>query len=297
MWPELFSDYTFRLVVGGSALIGGVSGALGCFAYLRKQSLVGDVVSHASLLGIVGAFCLSYLIAGVGNKSLLVLIPGAIFIGVLALLLTKLITQTTRIKEDAGLGLILAIFFGTGLTLLKWIQGKNSPIQGHAGLEDYLFGMAAAMTLDDLWMILILGGSAMLLLTLFWSRLKVLTFDAEYARSLGLPVHGLELLILCLMVVGIVIGLQIVGVILMTSMLIAPASAARQWTRHLNAMVCLAGLIGGCGAGLGAALSAIIDRMPTGPVIIIILTSFFLLSLFFSPERGLLIRKKSNVVY
>ena len=112
------------------------------------------------------------------------------------------------------MGVMLAIFFGTGMMLLRWMQRVHPPIPGRSGLDDYLFGMAAAMTMDDLWMIGGLGALSILMMLLFWSRLKVLTFDARYAAGLGLSVRWLEMLMLCLMVVGIVIGLQIVGVVL-----------------------------------------------------------------------------------
>ncbi len=295
MWHELWTDYTFRVVLAGSAMIGAVSGALGCFAYLRRQSMIGDVVSHASLLGITGAFWLAYLITGAGSKSLWLLIPGAIVIGVAALLLTRAITGVTRIKEDAGLGVMLAIFFGSGLLLLRWMQRANPPVPGHSGLEGYLFGMAAAMTMNDLLMIGGLGAVSTVLVLLFWSRLKVLTFDPKFAAGLGLPVRGLELLMLCLMVTGIVIGLQIAGVVLMIAMLIAPASAARQWTHGLGKMVLLAAGIGGVSAALGAAISATGDHVPTGPAIVVILTGVFVVSILLAPGRGLLLRGKRNV--
>ena len=204
---ELLSDYTVRVVVLGSAMIGAVSGALGCFAYLRRQSLIGDVVAHSSLLGIVLAFWGVYLVTGEGDKSLWILIPGAILAGLTSLLLTKSITTQTRIKEDAGLGVMLAIFFGTGMMLLRWMQRAQPPIPGRSGLDDYLFGMAAAMTRDDLWMIGGMGGISLAVLALVWSRLKLLTFDREYASGLGLATQRWDLLMLALMVVGIVIGI------------------------------------------------------------------------------------------
>ncbi|HAY78753.1 MAG TPA: zinc transporter [Planctomycetaceae bacterium] len=296
MWDGMWSDYTVRVVVSGSAMIGAVSGSLGCFAYLRRQSLIGDVVSHASLLGIVLAFWIGFLLTGEGSKSLWLLIPGAIAAGLGSLLLTKVITRQTRIKEDAGLGVMLAIFFGTGMMLLRWMQRSRPPIPGRSGLEDYLFGMAAAITQDDLWMIGTLGVLSMATLIFSWSRLKVLTFDPAYAAGLGLPVRWLELLMLCLLVVGIVIGLQIVGVVLTIALLVAPASAARQWTRHLGTMVTLAAVIGAVSAASGALLSAAVHHLPTGPCIVIILTAVFLFSLFLAPHRGLLIRRKKRLV-
>ena len=296
MWDGLFTDYTARVVIAGSAMIGAVSGALGCFAYLRRQSLIGDVVSHASLLGIVLAFWIGYLVSGEGNKSLWILVPGAIAAGVGSLLLTKLITGRTRIKEDAGLGLMLAVFFGTGMMLLRWLQRSRPPIPGRAGLEDYLFGMAAAITQDDLWMIALLAVVSFAALILCWSRLKILTFDPVYMAGIGLPVRRLEALMLCLLVVGIVIGLQIVGVVLTVALLIAPASAARQWTRHLGPMVTLGAAIGSISAASGALVSATFDHLPTGPCIVVILNAVFVVSLLIAPRRGLLYRRKKRFV-
>ena len=295
MWADLWSDYTVRAVVLGSAMIGGVSGSLGCFAYLRRQSLIGDVVSHSSLLGIVGAFWLVHLVTGEASRSLWVLMPGAIVAGLLALLLTRLITGRTRIKHDAGLGVMLAIFFGTGMTLLRWLQRGTPVIPGVAGLDDYLFGMAAATTKSDLLMIGGLGSVAVVTMLLCWNRLKVMTFDEGYAAGLGLRVGGFDLLLLALLVIAIVIGLQVVGVVLMIALLIAPASAARQWTRHLGPMVALAAVIGSVCAATGALVSAVGDNLPTGPVIVVLLTAVFLVSIFAAPGRGLLMRRRARV--
>ena len=292
---ELLSDYTVRLVMIGSALIGATSGGLGCYAYLRRQSLIGDVISHSSLLGIVAFFWFSHLLTGEGNKSLWVLIPGAITAGLAAMLLTRSVTNRTKLKEDAGLGVMLAIFFGTGLMLLRWIQRSSPPIAGQAGLDDYLFGMAAAMTSSDLWMICTLALLSAITVLLCWSRLKILTFDTDYAAGLGLPTAKWEVLLLALLVVGIVIGLQIVGVVLMVAMLIAPASAARQWTHSLGAMFCIAAGLGATCAASGAFLSSVQKGLPTGPVIVMLLTAVVIGSVLLSPSRGVLFRRQRLV--
>ena len=292
---EFLGDYTVRIVVLSSAVIGATSGALGCFAYLRRQSLVGDVISHSSLLGIVGFFWLWFIFTGDGNKSLWLLIPGAMAASIAAMMLTQWITKTTKIKSDASLGVMLAIFFGSGLTLLRWIQRSSNPIPGQAGLENYLFGMAAATTLPDLWMIGILSVVSLICLVTCWSRLKLLTFDPGYAAGLGLSSNFWELLLLCLLVIGIVIGLQIAGVVLMVALLIAPASAARQWTNSLGKMIFLAAVIGAVCAGSGALLSAAQKGMPTGPVIVLFLFVGVLVSILFAPKRGVLLRRRSIV--
>ena len=287
---ELLTDHTFRTVFLGTASIGAVSGAVGCFAYLRRQSLIGDVVAHSSLLGIMLFFLISYLITGEGNKSLLVLIPGALVAGTAALLLTRWVIQETRLKPDSGLGVMLAIFFGSGILLLRWVQRATPNIPGKRGLENYLFGMAAAMTESDLWMIGLLGAFTILLMLLAWKEFKVFTFDPVFAQSLGLSTSWLDTLLLMMMVIGIVIGIQSVGVVLMIALLVTPASSARQWTGSLGAMVGLAAIFGALSGGVGSLISFNWPNMPTGPVIVLVATVVFLVSLIFAPQRGLVYR-------
>lgn len=292
---ELFSDHTFRTVLYGTMSIGAISGAIGCFAYLRRQSLIGDVVSHSSLLGIMLFFLGSYLITGQGSKSLFVLIPGAIISGILALLLTRLIVSKTSVREDSGLGVMLAIFFGTGIMLLRWTQKSDPPIPGHRGMEDYLFGMAASMTRNDLIMIGIVGMVAILMMIAYWKELKLYTFDPLLAESLGFRTKTIEVILICILVSGIVIGIQAIGVVLMVAMLITPAAAARQWTQTLGPMVCLAAVIGAfCGA-VGSVVSAEVSNIPTGPVIVLAGVLIFLLSLAVAPKRGFMARRTREV--
>ena len=291
---ELLNDHTFQTVLFGTVLIGAVSGALGCFAYLRKQSLVGDVVSHSSLFGIMLFFLASYLITGEGSKSLFVLIPGAIFAGVLSLMMTRWIVDLTSVREDSGLGVMLAVFFGTGILMLRAVQ-KADPIPGRRGLQDYLFGMAASMTQGDLIMISVLGLVSILVMCLFWKELKVFTFDPLFSQSLGFRGKVLNVLMVVILVNGIVIGIQCVGVVLMIALLVTPAAAARQWTRSLGGMVSVAALIGGTCGVVGSIVSASVSGMPTGPIIVLTGVVIFIVSLIAAPHRGLMGRRsKAN---
>ncbi len=293
-WLELLSDHTFRTVLVGTMSIGAVSGAIGCFAYLRRQSLIGDVVSHSSLFGIMLFFLASYWLTGEGSKSLFVLIPGAIVSGIAALCLTRLIVNRTRVREDSGLGVMLAIFFGTGILLFRWVQKLSPPIPGRRGLQDYLFGMAASMTQSDLLMIAILGLSSITVMLLFWKQLKVFTFDPVFTQSLGYRTKWLDVLLIAILVNGIVIGIQCIGVVLMIAMLVTPAAAARQWTRTLGPMVGLAATIGALCAGIGTLVSAEISNMPTGPLIVLAGVLAFAISIVFSPSRGVVVRKMKH---
>ena len=283
-WPWVALDPTLIVVAAGTSAVGAVSGALGCFAYLRRQGLVGDVVSHSALLGVVGAFVLTHAVTGSASRSLAVLVPGALLA----------VSLRTRLKDDASLGVMLSIFFGGGLFLLRWVQRQSPPIPGHTGLEDYIFGMAAAMTRADLWMILALGGCATVALLLLWKELKVFTFDPDFSRSLGFPARLLDSLTMALLVMGVVIGIQTVGVILMIALLVTPAAAARQWTSRLSTMVLLAATFGaGAGAG-GALMSASEAGLPTGPVVVLLATATFVVSLLLAPRRGVIARAQSR---
>jgi manganese/zinc/iron transport system permease protein len=228
---DLFTDYTLRTVALGTALLGLVSGALGAFALLRKQSLMGDAISHAALPGVVLAFMLT------GLKGPLVLMSGAALAGIAGVLVVVLLTRTTRIKQDSSLGIILAVFFGFGLMLLTFLQ--NNPDARQAGLNHFLFGQAATLLAGDVLVMAIFGGAALALMLIFWKEFKLLSFDRDFGASLGLPMQRLEILITFLLVIAIVIGLQAVGVVLMSAMVVAPAAAARQWTDRLGVMVAL----------------------------------------------------------
>ncbi|MEM9409690.1 MAG: iron chelate uptake ABC transporter family permease subunit [Planctomycetota bacterium] len=284
---DLVSDPTFQRVCLGTSMIGAISGAIGCFAYLRKQSLVGDVVAHSSLFGVVLFFLGNYLLFGQSSKSLFVLVPGAIFSGVLALWVNQWFLRTTKVRVDSSLGVMLAIFFGSGVFLLRWIQRSTPPIRGHRGLEGYFFGQAAAITTNDLVMIFTMGVVSILLVVLFFKELKIFTLDPVFSKNMGLPTRWLELLMVVLIVIGVVIGIQSIGVILMIAMLVTPPAAARQWVSSLQAMMWVSALIGVVSGGIGCLISASLDKMPTGPIIILVCIGLFLVSLFFAPHRGL----------
>lgn len=277
---DLLFDYTLRTVALGTAAVGIVSGALGSFAVLRRQSLLGDAISHAALPGIVLAFLLTR------SKEPIVLMLGAIAAGLTGTLLLIRIVGSTRIKYDSALGFILSVFFGLGLMLLTFVQ--RLPDASQAGLDKFLFGQAATLLQRDVVTMLVLGSIVFVLVAIFWKEFKLLTFDPEYASSLGFPVRGLDILLTTLLVVAIVIGLQAVGVVLMSAMVIAPAVAARQWTDKLGVMVTLAAVFGALSGVSGAVVSSYVPRLSTGPTIVLIVCAVVLISLLFAPNRGLL---------
>ena len=285
----IFTDYTLRYVALGSAILGITSGALGCFTVLRKQSLFGDALSHAALPGIG----LAYLFAGTKDSMLLML--GAAIFAWFGGIITLAITSTTRIKQDTALGITLSVFFGLGIVFLTYLQSTGGASQG--GLDKFLFGQAAALIEKDVINLGILATGCLVVLAIFFKEFKIITFDSAFGESLGFPTKYLSALLTSVIVIAVVIGLHTVGVVLMVSMLIAPAVAARQWISSLKSMVILSALFGGVSGIIGSMISSTTEGMSTGPVIVITITVILGISLFFSPKQGYLfqyIRKKKQ---
>ena len=277
---EFLSDYTIRNVAMGAALLGLISGVLGCFAVLRRQALLGDTLSHAALPGV----CLGFIIAG--GREIGSILAGALFTGMLAALVMLALTRSSRLKTDAGLGIALSVFFAIGIVMLTYIQNTGNAAQG--GLDSFLFGQAAAILRSDLWA---MGGVTLVALAIvatFWKEFKLVTFDPQYARALGFPVLVLETALTAMIALAVVVGLQMVGVVLMAAMVIAPAVAARQWTGRLETMVALSAVIGIVSGVVGAFISALGRGLATGPLIVLAASAAVGISLLFAPERGLL---------
>jgi manganese/zinc/iron transport system permease protein len=282
---SLLDTAALRTPALGAALLGLVAGAVGSFAVLRRQSLQGDMVSHAALPGVAVAFLL-------GGRTPLDLILGGAVAGWIAMLTVGVVKRNSRVPFDAALGGALAVFFGLGLALITYVQ-RNVPDASQHPLERYLFGQAAWLREPDVRVIAILGAVALVILVAFWKEMKLISFDPDYAASVGVPVKWLDLLLTTLTVVAVVIGLKAVGVVLMTALLIAPAVAARQWTNQLGRMVLFAGLFGAAAGAGGTVASHLlsylpgVSSVPTGPTIVLCATALVLLSLAFGTARGL----------
>jgi manganese/zinc/iron transport system permease protein len=279
---SLLNTSALWTVAAGAAGLGLTAGSVGAFAVLRRQSLQGDMVSHAALPGLAAAFLL-------GGRSPAELILGGAVAGWLAMVLVGVVSRRSRVPFDAALGGALAVFFGLGLVLLTYIQRHVPDASGHP-LDRYLFGQAAILREPDLWAIGTVGAIAAVVLVLFWKELKLVAFDPDYAASLGLPVRRLDLALTTLTVVAVVAGLKAVGVVLMTALLIAPAAAARQWTDRLGRVVVLAGLFGAFAGAGGTVLSHLLSgetAVPTGPTIVLTATALVVVSLLFGTARGL----------
>jgi manganese/zinc/iron transport system permease protein len=274
-----FSDPNVRLVTAGTILLGVSAAIVGTFTFLRKRALVGDAIAHAILPGV----CLSFMITG--EKHPAYLLVGAVLAGWLSLLVMDYLSSRTKLSTDTAIGAVLSVFFGAGILLLTSIQHSGSANQ--AGLDQFLFGKAAAMTRQDIW---VFSGVAVVLLGLvlaFFRSFKLISFDPAFAKSIGLPVRRLEFLLSTITVLAVATGIQAVGVVLMAALLITPAAAARFWTDRIQVMVVLAAAFGLLSGLFGSWISYTAPSMPTGPWIVVLLSLIAVVSIVVAPERGI----------
>ena len=271
--------YPLIITIIGSSLVGLIAGCLGPFVLLRKQSLLGDTISHASLPGIVLALIISQ------QKDPALLLIGGAIAGGIGTLLTMLIAATTTLHKDTILGIILSSFFGMGLLFISLLQKYAYADQ--ALINKFLFGNASILLLNDLHIVIIMGCIIITAIALLWKEFTMFSFDTHFTHSLGYSTTIIEMVSTALLVFTIVVGLQTVGVILMSSLLIAPAASARQWTNKVSSMVIISGCIGAGASTLGAYVS-MLSHIPSGPMIVLVLSSIVCISLLFAPKRGLL---------
>jgi manganese/zinc/iron transport system permease protein len=281
-------DSNTRVVLAGTTLLGIAAAVVGAFAVLRRRSLVGDAVAHAALPGV----CIAYLI--VGERNNVAFMIGAFIIGVLAAAFVSFVKSVSRIKEDAAIGLTIGGFFGVGIVLSRLIQ--NQPEGNRAGLDSFIFGKAASMVESDVQWIIAVTGVVILVVLLLYKEFKLLCFDRDFTVASGFPAFALDLLLMGLICICTVVGLPAVGVVLMVALLVIPGVAARVWTDRLGSMLLIAAGFGGLAGFLGTVLSATLPApsgsisrgWPTGPLIVLVAASCFIVSLLVAPKRGLI---------
>ncbi|MEO1482299.1 MAG: iron chelate uptake ABC transporter family permease subunit [Myxococcota bacterium] len=254
-----------------SILVGALCGFVGVFLVLRRLSLLGDATGHATLPGVV----LAYMLFGSARPSLLLL--GALATALAAAGSINVILRAGRAREDAAIGVVLAVFFGLGIVLLSTLQSNESASQ--AGLSAFLLGNAAAVTGEQ---IVIIAGAAVLLTTaslVAYRPLTLAVFDPVYASTLGFSVPRIHGALVIGVAVTVVVSVQAVGAILVTAMLILPPSAALLLTRRLPLTLIVSTLFGALSGALGAYGSFLLEGFGTGPTMVLAATLVFAFAL------------------
>jgi len=275
-----FADPSLRYALAGSMLLGIACGLMGTFLVVRKLALMSDALSHAVLPGVAIGFLWSM------TKNPFAIFIGATIAGLLGAATAQAITSTTKHKEDAALGFVLAGFFAVGVCLLTMIQ--NLPGGSKSGLDKFMFGQAAAMGRED---VLILAGVVVIcaaVIGIFYKEFLVTSFDPAFARSSGLRVQIFHYALMLMLAFAIVASLQAVGVVLVAAMLVIPAAAAFLLTDRLPRMLVLAAVFGMLSGALGAFFSFVGRNLPTGPVMVLTASAVFAVALFLAPRHGIL---------
>ncbi len=285
MKESLFDFFTFsypniKYVVLGTILLSVTSAVVGCFTFLRKKALVGDVISHSVLPGI----CLSFIISGTKDPFLLII--GAFVTGWISMTLMDYLINNSKIKEDTATGLILSVFFGIGILLLTFIQHSGNAAQ--TGLDSFLFGKAASLIGKDLIAFSLVGLIVLIIIALFYKEFKLVGFNKDFAMTIGINVKAMEILLSTITVLAVVTGIQAVGVVLMAAMLITPAAAARFWTNRLGIMILISSAFAVFSGITGAFISFVQPSMPTGPWMVMVLSIIAIVSFFIAPGKGII---------
>ncbi len=280
---EFIAVYGFRTTFLVSLFVGLLAGAFGSLLYLRKQSLLSDVMGHSAIFGVVGAFIFATAILGINGRSINVLILGATIASFCSVWLTHWITRHSPISADTAMAVTLALFYGGGLCILHLVNYSNLP--NRAGLSDYILGNAATTRAVDLYAIICLGIAVFIILTLLWKEIKITIFDPLSANLYGYKFAVIDPILTTCITIAIVAGVKSVGIILMVAFAILPAAICHQFAKSMSHMVLGSALIGAGTGGLGAYLSICAGSVPTGPIVVLLLFTLFIGAILFSPKR------------
>lgn len=255
-----------------SVVVGIICGVIGSFIILRGMALMGDAIAHAILPGVA----ISY-IFGVNYFY------GAVIVGILTALGIGVISEKSRIKSDAAIGIVFSAAFALGVILITMAESAID-------LTQILFGNVLYVRTMDMWLTIIIGIILLLIVVIFFKELLISSFDETMAKVYGLKTRFIHYGITVLLTLVTVVSLQTVGVILVVSLLITPASTAYLLTNRLSTMIVLSSTFGALSSIVGIYFSYVYN-LPSGPVIALAATAIFLIALIFSPKQGLLWQK------
>lgn len=298
-----FTDAVLRAPTIGCMLMCMAAALVGVIVFLKKQSLLGESLSHAAYPGVI----IGVIIAGAMDFSesqelpiALLVMGGALITSLIGMWTIGFLQYRMGVRSDSALCFILAAFFGIGLTLASQVQFAYSSLYRQA--QVYLYGQAATMTDVNILIYGVLALVILIVVVVFYKEIRGIAFDSEYIRSIGVNKRIVDATVFFLIVLAVVVGIRSVGVVLMSAMLIAPAAAARQYSDKLYRIFALSAFFGIASGFFGNYLSVEVSRwlaakypgerlaLPTGPMIVIVASLICLFSLMFAPKRGLLLR-------
>ena len=262
----MMDDFLIRALVAGIG-IALVAGPLGCFVVWRRMAYFGDTMAHCGLLGIaIGLFFNINLVLGVFAATVSV-----------AFLLVFL-QQMRGHATDTLLGILAHTALSLGLVMISFMPTVRVDLMG------YLFGDILAVSMTDVLLIYAAGAISLMCLVYIWNNLLALTVHAGLAAAEGVATKTLHIVFMLLIAALIAAAMKIVGILLITSLLIIPAAAARPFARSPEAMAIISMLAGSLAVTLGLLASLTLDT-PSGPSIVVASAGLFGLSMIFSAVR------------
>ena len=263
----ILDDFFWRSLLAGAG-VALVAGPLGCFVVCRRMAYFGDTMAHSSLLGVALGFLLG-----------IDLMLGVFAVALVVALLLFAFQRQRQLASDAVLGTLSHASLSLGMlviSLMTWVR---------VDLMSYLFGDILAVDVKDLLWIYGGGGVALGVLLWIWRPLLAVTVDEALAQAEGIPTLRLQLVFMLLIAGLIALAMKIVGILLITSLLIIPATAARRYSRTPEQMAMGAALVGVASVGLGLTTSLHFDT-PSGPSIVVAAVLFFLCSVVPLPRSS-----------
>lgn len=264
---------------------------LGSYLILRKMSLMGDALSHAVLPGLVVAFALS------GSMGIVPMFIGAVVVGLLTTFLTQTLHQYARVPSDASMGIVFTAMFALGVILVKRYAGGLHFDIGcvYEGALEYVpFAERVWGLPRPLLSSLVVMVVNILVIVLLWKELKLSSFDAELATTMGFSATAMHYLLMTLVSVTTVASFEAVGSILVVAMLIVPASTAFLLTDRLGVMVVLSAVFGILAAVLGYAAGVYWDTSISG-MMTVAAGGLFTIAVLFAPQYGVISKVAHNV--
>lgn len=254
------SDFILQSIVAG-VLVAFASGPMGCFLVWRRMAYFGDSMAHSALLGIALGIAL-----GISYTF------GIIAIGIIFTLLLGSLELKGNLATDTLLGILAHTSLSLGLI---WISIMNHPVN----LEAILFGDILTITQHELVAIAVCVTFIIAVLVLLWPKLILLTLHEDLAFAEGVDVKKIKWTFMGLLSIMVAFSVQLIGILLLMSLMIIPAATARQWSHTPFSMACIAMVIGAVSVLVGMNVSIVLD-VPSAPCIVSSAAAFFFLSCF-----------------
>ncbi|GAB5427871.1 MAG: metal ABC transporter permease [Devosia indica] len=276
MIATLLEPFAYNYMVNAmwvSALVGGVCAFLSAYLMLKGWSLIGDALSHSIVPGVAGAYMLG-----------LPFSLGAFLSGGLAAGAMLFLSQRTKLREDAVIGLIFTGFFGLGLFMVS-----VSPTS--VDVQSIVLGNILAITPEDTLQLVLISVVTLAVMLVIWKDLMVTFFDESHARSIGLRTTWLKAIFFTLLSAATVAAMQTVGAFLVIAMVVTPGATAYLLSDRFPRLILIAIAVGVLSSSIGAYLSYFLDGA-TGGIIVVLQTLVFLTAFVFAPKHGWLAARR-----